>query len=229
MSKSKRNTIDPEKIIEIYGADAARLFILSDSPPEKDVQWSDEGISSSHKFIQKLWSLNQNILREINQNHEKDYGENIVKYVNKFIKKMNDGLNSFSYNILIANLHEMLNFFSKELKNNYKKETLIDNFSKILITMIPIIPHFASESLKLMNVTSLNWPDYDEKLLIEEIISFVIQINGKTRGIIKTHRDITDDILIEKIKQTKNLSKYLENKEIKKKIFIPNKLINLIV
>ena len=142
---------------------------------------------------------------------------------------MNDNLNNFSYNILIANLHEMLNFFSKELKNNYKKETLIDNFSKILITMIPIIPHFASESLKLMNVTSLNWPDYDEKLLIEEIIPFVIQINGKTRGIIKTHRDVTDDILIEKIKQTKNLSKYLENKEIKKKIFIPNKLINLIV
>ena len=229
MSKSKRNTIDPEKIIEIYGADAARLFILSDSPPEKDVQWSDEGISSSNKFIQKLWSLNQNILKEINQNHQKDYGENIVKYVNKFIKKMNDNLNSFSYNILIANLHEMHNFFSKELKNNYRKETLIDNFSKILITMIPIIPHFASESLKLLNVTSLNWPDYDEKLLIEEIISFVIQINGKTRGIIETHRDVTDDVLIEKIMQTKNLSKYLENKEIKKKIFIPNKLINLII
>ena len=95
--------------------------------------------------------------------------------------------------------------------------------------MIPIIPHFASESLKLLNVTSLNWPDYDEKLLIEEIISFVIQINGKTRGIIETHRDVTDDVLIEKIMQTKNLSKYLENKEIKKKIFIPNKLINLII
>ncbi|MDC3041821.1 leucine--tRNA ligase [Candidatus Pelagibacter sp.] len=229
MSKSKRNTIDPEKIIEMYGADAARLFILSDSPPEKDVQWSDEGIASSHKFIQKLWSLNQKIIKKINQNHEEDYGENITKYVNKFIKKMNDNLNSFSYNILIANLHEMLNFFSKELQNNYKRKTLIDNFSKILITMLPIIPHFASESLKLFNVNYLKWPEYDKKLLIDEIIKFVVQINGKTRGIIETNRDITDDVLIAKIKQQKHLKKYLINKEIKKKIFIPNKLINLIV
>ena len=70
MSKSKKNTIDPEKIIEMYGADSARLFILSDSPPEKDVQWSDEGIASSYKFIQKIWSLNEKVIHEIEQNHE---------------------------------------------------------------------------------------------------------------------------------------------------------------
>ena len=73
MSKSKKNTIDPEKIISIYGADAVRLFILSDSPPEKDVQWSDEGMNSSYKFIQKLWNLNQKILEEIKKNHQKRY------------------------------------------------------------------------------------------------------------------------------------------------------------
>ncbi len=95
--------------------------------------------------------------------------------------------------------------------------------------MLPIIPHFASESLKLFNVNYLKWPEYDKKLLIDEIIKFVVQINGKTRGIIETNRDITDDVLIAKIKQQKHLKKYLINKEIKKKIFIPNKLINLIV
>ena len=229
MSKSKKNTIDPEKIIEIYGADAARLFILSDSPPEKDVQWSDEGIASSHKFIQKLWSLNQKIIQEIKKNHNNDFGENIIKYTNKFIKKMNDNLNNFSYNILIANLHEMLNFFSKELQNNYKKKTLIENYSKILITMLPIIPHFASESLKLLNIDSVKWPEYDEKLLIEQIVPFVIQINGKTRGVIELNRNVLKEEVIKKIKEQKNLNKYLENKEIKKNIFIPNKLINLIL
>ena len=229
MSKSKKNTIDPEKIIEIYGADAARLFILSDSPPEKDVQWSDEGIASSHKFIQKLWSLNQKIIQEIKKNHNKDFGENIIKYTNKFIKKMDDNLNNFSYNILIANLHEMLNFFSKELQNNYEKKTLIENYSKILITMLPIIPHFASESLKLLNIDSVKWPEYDEKLLIEQIIPFVIQINGKTRGVIELNRNVLKEEVIKKIKEQKNLNKYLENKEIKKNIFIPNKLINLIL
>ena len=229
MSKSKKNTVDPEKIIEIYGADAARLFILSDSPPEKDVQWSEDGIASSHKFIQKLWSLNLKILEKINKNYEKDDDDEIIKFTNKFIKKMTENLKNFSYNILIANLHEMHNFFSKKLDKNYTKNTLQINFEKILITMIPIIPHFANECLKNFNIKSIKWPVYDDTLLIENIIEYVVQINGKKRGIIKTKRDMLENNLIELIYQQHKLSKYLEKKEIKKKIFIPNKLINIIV
>ena len=229
MSKSKKNTVDPEKIIEIYGADAARLFILSDSPPEKDVQWSEDGIASSHKFIQKLWSLNHKILEKINKNYEKDDDNEIIKFTNKFIKKMTENLENFSYNILIANLHEMHNFFSKKLDKKYTKNTLQTNFEKILITMIPIIPHFANECLKNFDIKSIKWPVYDDTLLIENIIQYVVQINGKKRGIIKTKRDMLENNLIELIYQQHNLSKYLEKKEIKKKIFIPNKLINIIV
>ena len=229
MSKSKKNTVDPEKIIEIYGADAARLFILSDSPPEKDVQWSEDGIASSHKFIQKLWSLNHKILEKIHKNYEKDDDDEIIKFTNKFIKKMTENLKNFSYNILIANLHEMHNFFSKKLDKNYTKNTLQTNFEKILITMIPIIPHFANECLKNFNKKSIKWPVYDDTLLIENIIEYVVQINGKKRGIIKTKRDMLENNLIELIYQQHNLSKYLEKKEIKKKIFIPNKLINIII
>ena len=107
MSKSKRNTIDPQKIIDLYGADAVRLFILSDSPPEKDVQWSEEGIISSYKFIQKLWTLHLNINDEMEKNHSKDSSEKINKFTNLFIKKMTNNLNNFSYNIIVANLHEM--------------------------------------------------------------------------------------------------------------------------
>tara|TARA_X000000950_G_scaffold182409_1_gene221031 strand:+ start:2569 stop:5103 length:2535 start_codon:yes stop_codon:yes gene_type:complete len=228
MSKSKKNTIDPEKIIEMYGADSARLFILSDSPPEKDVQWSDEGIASSYKFIQKLWSLNDRIIKEIEHNHPEDEGEEIIKFTNKFLKKMTDSLNSFSYNILVANLHEMQNFFSKELNKKYSKKTLIENFSKILITMIPLIPHFASECLEKINCDVLKWPNYDKKLLIEDIIPYVIQINGKKRAVIDAKRDILDEELFKIIKQNKNLEKYFSDKKIKKKIFVPNKLINII-
>ena len=228
MSKSKKNTIDPEKIIEMYGADSARLFILSDSPPEKDVQWSDEGIASSYKFIQKLWSLNDRIIKEIEQNHPEDEGEEIIKFTNKFLKKMTDSLNSFSYNILVANLHEMQNFFSKELNKKYSKKTLIENFSKILITMIPLIPHFASECLEKINCDVLKWPNYDKKLLIEDIIPYVIQINGKKRAVIDAKRDILDEELFKIIKQNKNLEKYFSDKKIKKKIFVPNRLINII-
>ena len=228
MSKSKKNTIDPEKIIEMYGADSARLFILSDSPPEKDVQWSDEGIASSYKFIQKLWSLNEKVIHEIEQNHEEDEGKDLIKFTNKYLKKMTDALNAFSYNILIANLHEMQNFFNKELIKKYTKKTLTENFSKILVTMIPIIPHLANECLKRINYNVIEWPEYDETLLVEDIIPYVIQVNGKKRAIIEAKRDILDEELFEIVQQNKNLKKYCSEKEIKKKIFVPNRLINII-
>ncbi len=110
MSKSKKNTIDPEKIISNYGADAVRLFILSDSPPEKDVQWSEEGIESSYKFIQKLWNLHIKILEESTKNYKQDHDQEINKFTNKFIKRITQNLENFSYNVIIANIHEMYSF-----------------------------------------------------------------------------------------------------------------------
>ena len=228
MSKSKKNTIDPERIIEMYGADSARLFILSDSPPEKDVQWSDEGIASSYKFIQKLWSLNERVINEMEKNHNKDGDGDLIKFTNKYLKKMTYSLNNFSYNILIANLHEMQNFLSKELDKKYTKKTLIENFSKILITMIPIIPHLANECLKRINYVVTGWPEYDETILVEDIIPYVIQIDGKKRAIIDAKRDILDEELFKIVQQNKNLEKYFSEKKIKKKIFVPNRLINII-
>ena len=230
MSKSKKNTIDPEKIIKSYGADAVRLFILSDSPPEKDVQWSEEGISSSHKFIQKLWTLHVEIVKKINENCSSDLEDKITTFTNKFIKNIGYNLENFSYNIIVANMHEMHSFWSKEIKKNYTKKTLVESYNKILITLIPIIPHFAYEALELINQNEkLDWPTYDEKLLIEKIIPIVIQINGKKRGLIETNRDITETELMTTIMNDQNLNKYLENKNIKKKIFIKNKLINIII
>mgnify|MGYP001180612777 FL=1 len=230
MSKSKKNTIDPENIINTYGADSTRLFILSDSPPEKDVQWSDEGILSSNKFIQKLWQLDQIISEEISRDHDEDPKNNLSKYTNQFLKKMTENLTNFSYNKLIANLHEMYSFLSHEIKKNYTKETIIENYSKILITMMPIIPHFASECISKNNIKiEKAWPLYDEKIIIEENINFVVQINGKKRGLIETYKDINEENLIELVLKDNALKKYLEGKKIKRKIFIKSKLINFIL
>ena len=230
MSKSKKNTIDPEKIIENYGADAARLFILSDSPPEKDVQWSDEGINSSYKFIQKLWLLNQKISLEISKNHDNDDGPNLTKYTNQYLKKMSDNLSSFSYNVLIANLHEMYSFLNKEIDKKYTKETIVENYSKILITMLPIIPHYASECLETNNfLIDRIWPSYNEEMLKDDQVNIVVQINGKKRGLINVKRDISENELFSLIREEKNLNKYLENKEQRKIIFIQNRIINIII
>jgi len=229
MSKSKKNTIDPENIISNYGADSARLFILSDSPPEKDVQWSEEGISASYKFIQKLWNLNNKISREINKNHTQDANEELKIYTNKFIKKITDNLNNFSYNIIIANLHEMYSFLVKNIDKGYKKNTIVDNYGKILTIMMPIIPHFSSECLKIINLKSLMWPEYDDKLITENKINFVIQINGKKRGLINLDNNKSKEEVLELVKKEVNLQKYLENKKIHKIIFVPKKLINIII
>jgi len=230
MSKSKKNTIDPEAIIENYGADAVRLFILSDSPPEKDVQWSEEGIKSSYKFINKLWDLNLKILKQVKENHGEDSDKDLIKFTNKFIKKITDNLNNFSYNIIIANLHEMHSYLIKTVEKKYRKKTLIENYKKILNVVNPIIPHFSLECLKNIDEKEgLTWPDYDKELLIENIVQFVVQINGKKREVIEIERDLSEENVLKIILQNKNVNKYLIDKTIKKNIFVSNRLINIIV
>ena len=229
MSKSKKNTIDPEKIINDYGADAVRLFILSDSPPEKDVQWSDEGIKSSYKFMQKLWVLHQKIIIEIEANHPPSQNNDIEKITNKFLKEVTYNIENFSYNKIIANMHEAYSGLNKVMSNKIENVRLIENYKKVLIAISPVIPHFSSECMEMMKSSErVYWPKFDENFLMEENVKFVIQFNGKTRKIIESKKDIGEDILIEKIKEDHKLSVYLNEKNVLKKIFIPNKLINII-
>jgi leucyl-tRNA synthetase len=229
MSKSKKNTIDPEKIIKDYGADSVRLFILSDSPPEKDIQWSDEGINSSYKFIQKLWLLNQKIIQEIDANHPPSQSNDLDKITNKFIKEITHNIENFSYNKIIANFHEIYSALNKIILNKIEKAKLIESYKKILIIINPVIPHFSNECLQMINVReNLIWPKVEEKFLLEDDVKFIVQFNGKTRKIITSKKDTTESLLLNKIKEDKKLSQYLNNKNIQKKIFIPNKLINII-
>ncbi len=230
MSKSKRNTIDPEKIINDYGADSVRLFILSDSPPEKDVQWSEQGIVSAHKFIQKLWRLNLLFLNEINNNNSHDINDEIDKFTNRFIKKINNDLENFHYNVIIASLHQMCSYLLNEINKGYKKETLILNYKKILTVINPILPHFSNECLEMIGENqNLNWPKYDEKYLEDKTVTIVLQINGKKRAVFNVKKDLEENELFEQIKNDNKLLKYIEGINIKKRIYVKNKIMNLII
>ena len=230
MSKSKKNTIDPEEIIHNYGADAVRLFILSDSPPEKDVQWSNDGIAASYKFIQRLWNLHQKILEKINNNCKEDIDNNFEKLTNIFLKNVSNNLINFSYNKIVANLHETYNQLFSEVDKRYTSKTLVENYQKILIAIMPIIPHFANECFEqVSNNKSLTWPIVNEKILVEKSTNYVIQINGKKRAVIQGEKNLTEDELSVQLKKNKELDKYIKDKKIKKKIFVPNKLINIII
>ena len=231
MSKSKKNTIDPEGIIENYGADSVRLFILSDSPPEKDVQWSEQGMKASYKFLQKLWLLHQKIKEKINlKNASSNQLNNISKFTNQLIDKVTNNLEKFHYNGIVANLYETYNFMIKVTNQPLDQKDLLINYKKILYLMMPLVPHFASECLEDLKITSkVEWPIADKKILMSEKIDMVIQVNGKKRSIINCKKEISEDSLIKLIKDDKKLDKFIKNKKIVRSIFIKNKLINLIV
>ncbi len=229
MSKSKKNTIDPENIINSYGADAVRLFILSDSPPEKDVQWSEQGMVASFKFIQKLWTLHQKFKNKIEENSDhKD--EEISIFTNQMIEKINYNLEKFNYNVIIANLYESYNFFNQKLNSSIEKKSLLDNYSKFLTIISPIIPHFSSECLDDLKLKSFQkWPEVDKNLIKKDIIEYVIQVNGKKRATLKYMKDISEETLINEIKDNSITKKILENKKIKKSFFVKNRLINILI
>ena len=233
MSKSKKNTIDPEKIIENFGADAVRLFILSDSPPEKDIQWSEQGMVASYKFIQKFWLLHTKVLDKINEstdikNQESDL--KLIKYTNQLIDKFNNNLKKFNYNVIIANIHETYNFLNKIINEKFNKSTLFQNYKKILSIMSPITPHLIFECLENLKLDVFqNWPDVDQKMLENQTINFVIQINGKKKEIIKVKKDIDEKTIMELIKKDDKMIKSFNNKKINKVFFVKNRLINILL
>ena len=233
MSKSKKNTIDPEKIIENYGSDAVRLFILSDSPPEKDVQWSEQGMIASYKFIQKFWSLHKKIKNREQSENKKGLKTNnnlIEEFTNQMIDRVNQNLNRLSFNVIVANLYEIYNFFSKLIDNKEQYKNLISNYEKILKIMLPIVPHLATECLsEITGDKNFDWPIVNQKYLVIDKFNIVVQINGKKRSLITTKDNLDEEGLLETIKKEKDLEKFLQNKNIIKSIYIKNKLINLIV
>jgi len=229
MSKSKKNTIDPEKIIEMYGADAVRLFILSDSPPEKDIQWSDTGISASFKFLQKLWSLNEKIIN--NKKKFSNFDNELEKFTNQIIKKLSDDLDRFGFNVTIASIHKIHSFLNQHTNKEDWGSNFHKNYINILKVINPIIPHFSNECLEKQKISieTIEWPEVDQKYLEQEIFNIVTQINGKKRKVFSISKSVDKKTLIENIKKDEQIKKYLDNKQIIKTIYIENKLINFII
>ena len=230
MSKSKKNVIDPESIIENYGADAVRLFILSDSPPEKDIQWSEKGMVASYKFIQKFWILHKKIIKKTNSENKGSHIDDLNIFTNKLIQKISLNLEKFNYNVIIANIYETYNFLIKEIDKDYKPEVLKENYIKILILMMPIIPHIVSEAFNdLKQNDDIKWPIAENRYLQEKYVNIVIQVNGKKKSLIKVEKDLEDKEVINKIKKDEKISNILSDKNLLKHIIVKNRLVNFIV
>ena len=228
MSKSKKNTVDPESMINQYGADAIRLFILSDSPPEKDILWSDAGVVGANKFLQKIWNLNYLILNRKQEISDTIKEKKFNLEVDNFVNKIDTSIKNFRFNVCIAYFHQVYNFFKNNLESKIANNILKENIIKIMKLMLPFAPHLSYECLDLFNCKTVNiWPEI-KKDVIEEI-NLAVQINGKTRDIIKIKKDSPEGDIKSIIQKKSKANKYIENKKINKIIFVKNKIINYII
>tara|TARA_Y100001958_G_C21097827_1_gene448798 strand:+ start:33 stop:929 length:897 start_codon:yes stop_codon:yes gene_type:complete len=228
MSKSKKNVVDPEKMIKAYGADAVRWFILSDSPPEKDVQWSQQGVNAAYKFLQKIYNLNSLIQnREENETrNEEEFKSNF----NNYIFKITNLIENFQLNVAVANIYEIYNLFYSNLRLKVSNKCLKENFIKFLKILIPFTPFLAHECLDQLGVKSMNdWPKIEQDLINKQKVKIAIQINGKTREIIQVTKDLDEKSVINETKKNDKINRNLMNKKITRTIFVKNKIINYLV
>tara|TARA_B100000674_G_C37960484_1_gene971786 strand:+ start:785 stop:3307 length:2523 start_codon:yes stop_codon:yes gene_type:complete len=229
MSKSKKNTIDPETMINQYGADAVRWFILSDSPPEKDIQWSDAGVSSANKFLQKIWNLNYQISIRKETNVSQDVDNKFELGINSLIVKIDASIESFRFNVSIAHFYEMYNLFKDSLDTELSNNSIRSGLIKMMKLMIPFTPHLAHECLEFLNYKDFkNWPKIDKKNVLNEI-TLAVQVNGKTKDVINVKKDMDEKAITQKIYQSSKAKKQLERKKVLKTIFVKNRIINYII
>ena len=183
---------------------------------------------ASYKFIQKLYVLNEKIIN-ISSFEKQNKSDELSKFINIHLNKIERNLNNFHYNVIVANIHEAYSFLSKISNENKNFSNLLTEYSKFLISITPVLPHFASECLSNFKIDKYLWPEIDKKFLIEENVSIVVQFNGKKRGIISTKKDITEKDLLKEIKASKTFDKFLKENTIKKMFYVKNRLINFLI
>jgi leucyl-tRNA synthetase len=218
MSKSRGNIVDPDSIIQKYGADTLRLFILFAAPPETELEWDERGIEGAFKFLNRVWRM---------QDRLKDKTEpSLIKVMHKTIKKVTEDIAAFKFNTAIASLMEFVNA-------SYQSEADKEVFSKLIILLSPFVPHFSEELWRLCgnkeSILKAQWPRHDPGMLAEEIVTIVIQVNGKVRAKIDVPVDIAEDKLKELVLVDEKIKPWIQGKPIKNFIVVPQKLVNLVV
>jgi len=233
MSKSKKNVVDPEKIIEMYGADTARWFMLSDSPPDRDLEWTESGIGGSYKFINKVWRLLERILSSKDSDFNNSENNLLNKKLNAGIKNITKNIDDFHYNKSVANIYELTNSVQSAIeKKSSSKINLINFFKKLSLLLQPFVPHLSEEIWKKLKCEGMAinqiWPKptFDSVDLNSKI---AIQINGKTRAIMEFNKDIKKEEVEKVVIMDKKIKKYIQNNKIKKIIFVPEKIINIVI
>ncbi|WP_019222894.1 leucine--tRNA ligase [Bartonella rattaustraliani] len=242
MSKSKKNVIDPDDIIASYGADTVRWFVLSDSPPERDVIWTESGVEGAHRFVQRVWrcvAVSSPVLRDVSPcTGRQGAALELSKTVHRMLQAVEDDLEKFAFNRAIARLYEFLNVmapFLNKVQNveDEMKAALRQAMDFFLAMIAPIMPHLAEECHASLGgkslICELPWPVYDPALTIEECYSLPVQINGKKRGEVTVTATASDAMIKEAVLALDFVQAHLGEKTVKKMIIVPQRIVNVVL
>ncbi len=230
MSKSKKNVIDPIDIIDQFGADTARWFVMSDSPPDRDISWSTEGVEGAWRHLNRVWRLTKEIANKLRQNDMKGILHEDRK-VDDFIFDTSNFIESFSFNKAIAKIYELTNFLAGKDASTEQK---IYGIKALAMLMEPFTPHLAQEMWSTIGekglIAKANWPDIKERTTKgKETITLPIQINGKRKTEISVSPDLKEEMLKELVLKEKIIKKALMNSNIKRFIYVPRRIVNLVI
>ena len=228
MSKSKKNVIDPQDIIDQYGADTARWFVMSDSPPERDVEWTTSGVEASWKHLNKVWRLVVDAKNDTTSKNNEDLI--LERSVHQSINEVTKGIESFSFNKSIANLYDLTNTISKSKAGSGAKISALKVLSKL---MMPFTPHIAEEMWEALGelelISKSPWPKANRELLESDDVTIAIQVNGKRRSLITLSKSLEKKEIESLALADKNIKKILNGALPRKVIVVPGRIVNVVL
>ena len=240
MSKSKGNTVDPQALIDQYGADTARLFMMFAAPPEQSLEWSDKAVEGSNRFLKRLWRftiehIEKGTCVELSLDNLCDDLKNIRRQTYKIVSKVSDDIGRrHTFNTAIAAVMELLNTITKLDDDSEQGRAVIqETLEKIILMLSPITPHICHKLWQLLGhdkwVVNELWPEIDEIALLQDKIELMVQVNGKLRSKISVSTEADKNVVEELAIADDNVSKFIDGKEIRKIIVVPGRLVNIVV
>jgi leucyl-tRNA synthetase len=240
MSKSKKNVVDPEYLIKKYGADTSRLFILFAAPPEKDLEWSDQGIEGCHRFLHRLWNFVKSNIEQLQNAKSRPLkvtpqAEGLYRKLHQSIKKITEDIKArYQFNTAVAAMMELFNELSGFRPSSDDDWTVIRQTTKTLLVLLaPFCPHIAEELWEALgegpSVLEQPWPEWDPEWVKEPEVELVIQVNGRVRGKQRVPAGLSEEELKQKALSNENVQKFIAGKDIKKIIVVRGRLVNIVV
>ena len=240
MSKSKNNGIDPQVMIDKYGADTVRLFMMFAAPPEATLEWSDSGVEGAQRFLRRVWRLVSDFVAVSDQPRADNWQdlsaaqEDLRRDVHRTIQKVTDDMGRRQhFNTAIAAIMELLNKLQKaSLESPSDRAIMAEALDAVVLMLAPVTPHLSEVLWQALGHSSdanfAPWPEYDEKALVESSVLIVIQVNGKVRGKLTVPADASAETVIAAALQDENVARFTADKTIRKQIYVPGKLVNIV-